>query len=123
MLELLRPRRLLMIFGSDDPRFIEFGIRYIRLCLAVLFLNAVQPTTATFCTAMGKAKLGFWMSVIRQGILLIPALLIFPLFWGIDGVLIAGAVSDGVAGFVALIIGLKQVRWLNKMKEEQKERA
>ena len=58
-----------------------------------------------------------------QGILLIPALLIFPLFWGIDGVLIAGAVSDGVAGFVALIIGLKQVRWLNKMKEEQKDRA
>ena len=119
----LFPSRLLMIFGSDDPRFIEFGIRYIRLCLAVLFLNAVQPTTATFCTAMGKAKLGFWMSVIRQGILLIPALLIFPLFWGIDGVLIAGAVSDGVAGFVALIIGLKQVRWLNKMKEEQKDRA
>lgn len=116
----LFPSQLLMIFGSDDPRFIEFGIRYIRLCLAVMFLNAIQPTTSTFCTAMGKAKLAFWMSVIRQGILLIPALLLFPLFWGIDGVLAAGAVSDGIAGLVALAIGMRQVRWLNRMSAIQK---
>ncbi len=114
----LFPSLLLNIFGSDDSLFLDFGVRYIRICLAMLFLNAVQPVTSTFCTAMGKAKLGFWMAVIRQGILLIPLLLILPLFLGIDGILIAGAVSDGIAGLVALSIGLREVRRLDRMQKE-----
>ncbi len=114
----LFPSRLLNIFGSDDSLFLDFGVRYIRICLAMLFLNAVQPVTSTFCTAMGKAKLGFWMAVIRQGILLMPLLLILPLFLGIDGILIAGAVSDGIAGLAALSIGLREVRRLNRMQKE-----
>lgn len=117
----LFPSLLLNIFGSDDSLFLDFGVRYIRIYLAMLFLNAIQPVTSTFCTAMGRAKLGFWMAVIRQGILLIPLLLILPLFLGVDGTLIAGAVSDGIAGLVALSIGLQEVKRLNKMQEELSE--
>lgn len=114
----LFPSLLLNIFGSDDSLFLDFGVRYIRIYLAMLFLNAIQPVTSTFCTAMGKAKLGFWMAVIRQGILLIPLLLILPLFLGVNGILIAGAVSDGIAGLVALFIGLREVKRLDKMQKE-----
>lgn len=117
----LFPSTLLNIFGSDDSFFLDFGVRYIRIYLAMLFLNAIQPVTSTFCTAMGKAKLGFWMAVIRQGILLIPLLLILPLLLGIDGILIAGAVSDGIAGLAALSIGLREVKRLKKMQEELSE--
>lgn len=117
----LFPSQLLNIFGSDDPLFHDFGVRYIRIYLAMLFLNAIQPVTSTFCTAMGKARLGFWMAVIRQGVLLIPLLLILPLFLGVDGILIAGAVSDGIAGLVALSIGLREVRRLKKIQEELSE--
>lgn len=117
----LFPSQLLNIFGSDDPLFHDFGVRYIRIYLAMLFLNAIQPVTSTFCTAMGKARLGFWMAVIRQGILLIPLLLILPLFLGVDGILIAGAVSDGIAGLIALSIGLREVRRLKKIQEELSE--
>ena len=120
LLQLL-PSKLLTIFGSDNPLFNDFGVRYIRIYLAMLFLNAIQPVTSTFCTAMGKAKLGFWMAVIRQGILLMPLLLILPLFLGIDGILIAGAVSDGIAGLVALSIGFREVKQLKKMQEELSE--
>lgn len=66
----------------------------------------------------GKAKLGFWITVIRQGILLIPLLLILPLFLRIDGVLNAGAVSDGIAGLTALSIRLREVRRLDSMQKE-----
>lgn len=114
----LFPSRLLKIFGSDDPLFFEFATRYIRIYLAMLFANALQPITSTFCTAIGKAKLGFWMAVIRQGLLMIPMLLILPRFLGLDGILFAGAISDGIAAMIVIFIGTREVKKLTKMQEE-----
>lgn len=39
----LFPSPLLNIFGSDDSLFFDFGVRYIRICLAMLFLKTIQP--------------------------------------------------------------------------------
>ena len=115
----LFPGPLLRIFGSDDPGFYEFGIHYIRIYMMALFLNALQPTTSTFCTAIGKAKLAFWMAVIRQGVLMIPLLLILPRFLGIDGILYSGCVSDALAAVVVIIIGRREVRALDSLQAEQ----
>ena len=76
----LFPRQILSIFGSEDPLFYEFSIHYIRIYLLMTFVNAFQPITSNFFTSIGKAKLGFWMALVRQGLLLIPLLLLLPLF-------------------------------------------
>ena len=112
---------MLSLFGSDNPLFYEFSITYIRIYMAVLFLNALQPVTSTFCTAIGKANLGFWMAVIRQGLLMIPMLLILPNYFELHGVLLAGPISDGIAAVIVLIFGYKQVKYLEQMqlKSEQ----
>lgn len=117
----LFPETLLKIFGSEDPLFFEFGVKYIRIYLAVLFLNGLQPVTSTFCTAIGKAKLAFWMAVIRQGLLMIPLLLILPGIFGIDGVLMVGGISDAVAAFVVIIVAVSQVKYLNRLQEGKNE--
>lgn len=75
----LFPRQILSIFGSEDPLFYEFSIHYIRIYLLMTFVNAFQPITSNFFTSIGKAKLGFWMALVRQGLLLIPLLLLLPL--------------------------------------------
>ena len=110
----LFPGQILRIFGSQDPLFYAFATRYIRIYLAVLFLNAIQPTTSMFCTAIGKAKLGFWMAVIRQGLLMIPLLTILPRFLGVDGVLFAGGCSDLAAALIVLWIGRREMRRLTE---------
>ncbi len=109
------PIPLLSIFGSDNPLFYEFSTRYIRIYMAVLFLNALQPITSTFCTAIGKANLGFWMAVIRQGFLMIPFLLILPTIFELDGVLLAGPISDGIAAGIVILIGIREVKRLKQM--------
>ena len=114
----LFPEQLLSIFGSDNPLFYEFATRYIRIYMAVLFLNALQPVTSTFCTAIGKANLGFWMAVIRQGLLMIPLLLILPNFIGLDGVLMAGSISDGIAAMIVIFIGSREIKRLTQMQSE-----
>lgn len=110
----LFPEQILCIFNSDDPLFYEFAERYIHIYFAMLFSNAIQPITSTFCTAIGKANLGFWMAVIRQGFLLIPMLLLLPRWLGLDGVLLAGAISDGGAAAFSLLIARREVKALTR---------
>lgn len=116
------PRQLLGIFGSDDPMFYDFAVRYMRLFLFMQFINALQPITSTFFTAIGKANLGFWMALIRQIILLIPLMLILPHFLGIEGLYWAGPLADGVAAAVVIFFARREMRNLQRLQQEtQKE--
>ena len=68
---------------------------------------------------MGKANRAFWLAVLRQGILLIPLLLLLPRFLGIDGVLLSGAISDGLTAIVVLWVGLREAKNLSKLEAAQ----
>ena len=85
------------------------------------FLNAFQPITSNFFTAIGKAQMGLWMTLVRQGILLIPMLLLLPQFLGLDGVLWAGPISDGGAAVVVLLLGFREVRRLKALQKAQEK--
>lgn len=115
----LFPRPLLSIFGSGDPLFYEFGTRYIRIFMFMLFANALQPITSMFFTSIGKANLGFWMALTRQGLLLIPLLLFLPRVLGIDGLFFAGPISDGGAVILVVLFAVREVKRLNSMQSAQ----
>lgn len=66
-----------------------------------------------FFTSIGKAKLGIVMSLTRQVLFLLPLILIFPLFMGIDGVMYAGPIADAAAAVIAIVFAYRQ---LKKMK-------
>ena len=63
-----------------------------------------------FFTSIGKAKLGIVVSLTRQVIFLLPLILIFPMFMGIDGVMYAGPIADGAAALVAVGFALHQLK-------------
>jgi len=114
----LFPLQILKIFGSENPLFFEYGIKYIRIYLLMVFANAVQPVSSTFFTSIGKAKLSFWAAVLRQGILLIPLLLVLPVFWGIDGFLWAGPLSDIGALVIVIFMAVREVKTLTKLQTD-----
>ena len=78
------------------------------------FINGIQPMSSGFFTSIGKAKLGIVVSLTRQVIFLLPLILIFPLFMGIDGVMYAGPIADAAAAAVAITLALRE---LKKMKQ------
>lgn len=107
------PRQIVGIFGSGSEQYFHFADRYLEIFMFMTFANGIQPMSSGFFTSIGKAKLGIVMSLTRQVIFLLPLILIFPLFMGIDGVMYAGPIADAAAVVIAVVFAYRE---LKKMK-------
>ena len=106
----LFPRQLVSIFGTGSEEYFQFAERYFRIFMFMTFINGIQPMSSGFFTSIGKAKLGIVVSLTRQIIFLLPLILIFPLFMGIDGVMYAGPIADGAAAIVAIGYSVRELK-------------
>lgn len=104
----LFPRNIVSIFGSGSDVYFHFAERYFRIFMLMTFINGIQPMSGGFFTSIGKAKLGIMVSLTRQVLFLLPLVLLFPLFFGIDGVMYAGPIADGAAAVVAIAFAMKE---------------
>lgn len=111
----LIPRQILAAFGEGTEEYFKFGEKYFRVFLFFTWINFLQPITSTFFTSIGKAIKGVFLSLTRQILFLLPLLLIFPAMMGIDGILYAGPVFDGVAALIAIIMVVFEFRNMNRM--------
>jgi len=102
---------------SKDPDVIRIGVRALRFFGIFLpFLGAIVIFVVLF-QALGHAKEATILSLSRQGFFLVPAILILPRFLGIDGVIIAQPVADGLMCVLTFILAVPLVRRL--IKEER----
>jgi Na+-driven multidrug efflux pump len=58
----------------------------------------------TFFQAINQPLKAALLSLSRQILLVIPLVLILPLFWGLDGVFLAPVVADGVSTLIAVLL-------------------
>ena len=107
------PRQLVGIFGTGSEEYFRFAERYFRIFMFLTFLNGIQPMSSGFFTPIGKAKLGIAVSLTRQVVFLLPLILIFPIFMGLDGVMYAGPIADGAAALVAIICAVREIRGMS----------
>lgn len=54
--------------------------------------------------------MGMFLSLTRQIIFLLPLIVLLPLFIGIDGILFAGPVADGLAAVVSIAMISRELR-------------
>lgn len=109
----LFPHQIVGIFGTGSDLYFQFAERYLKIYMFMTFANGIQPMSSGFFTSIGKAKLGVVMSLTRQVLFLLPLIVIFPLFMGIDGVMYAGPIADAAAFALAIIFARRE---LMKMK-------
>lgn len=111
----IAPRQLVSIFGTGSEEYFHFAERYFRIFMFMTFMNGIQPMSSGFFTSIGKARLGIVVSLTRQVIFLLPLILIFPVFMGIDGVMFAGPIADGAAALVAVVCAVREIRLMKQM--------
>lgn len=109
------PYQIISLFGQGDDLYYEFAIHFMRTFLFMVIVNGVQLISSNFFSAIGKPVKGLLLSMTRQVFFLIPLILILPLFFGIDGVLYAGPVADGVAFVVSVVLISLEMKKMRRM--------
>ena len=113
------PDKLILIFGSGDANYMEFACLAFRTYLLLCIFNGVQIPSGIFFQAIGKSTKSAILSLSRQIVILIPAMIILSKIFGVMGVLIAGPVADGIAFVLAAFFLIKEVKSL-KLTDEVK---
>ena len=106
------PDKLISIFGSGDELYMEFACITFRTYLLLCIFNGIQIPSGIFFQAIGKSSRSAILSLSRQILLLIPAMIILGNIFGLMGVLYAGPVADGIAFVLSIIFLIVEVRKL-----------
>lgn len=85
---------------TTDRKLIELSARGLRITVMFFPIIGFQMVTSNFFQSIGMAKSSI-LSLSRQVLILIPCLLILPLFWGADGIWFSMPISDILASLIA----------------------
>lgn len=97
-------RPIASIFNGQDTALIDMAGRVIRIVNILLPLVPLHMMATTFFQAINQPLKAAFLSLSRQILLVIPLVIILPLFTGLDGVFLAPVVADGLATLLAVIL-------------------
>ena len=117
----LFPRQIVSIFGSGSEAYFHFAEQYFRIYMLMTFINGLQPLTSTFFTSIGKAQMGIIMSLTRQIVFLLPLIVLFPMLFGIDGVMYAGPIADVAAAVLAVVFVIREFHKMERLEPAQRQ--
>ncbi len=106
---MLAPRLVVSIFTTDGE-LVELAARGLRITVIFFPIIGFQMVTSNFFQSIGMAGKSILLSLSRQMLILLPALLILPHFFGVWGVWYSLPVSDLLASLIAGTLLIIQFR-------------
>ncbi|GCD10936.1 MATE family efflux transporter [Clostridium tagluense] len=106
-------RPLIGVFVGNNPELINMGARGLRIDLILLPILGFQILGASYFQAINEAKTSMILSILRQVIVLIPLILILPLFFELDGLWLSQPCADLIATALTAFFLYKSI---NKLK-------
>jgi putative MATE family efflux protein len=105
--------QIIAIFRKDDPAVLAIGALSLRWqCIALPFTGWVILCNMMMQT-MGKSLYASILALARQGLFLLPALLIFVPLWGLLGIQVSQPVATIVSFFFSMPFAIHVLRQLN----------
>ena len=105
------PVPLMRIF-TQDRALLAMGSYAARRVVLAIYLMGFQMVAQTVFQALGKVVPTFLVSISRQVLFFLPAVLILPRFWQLDGVWFSFPVADSLAFIMTLVLFLVVLREL-----------
>ena len=112
----LIPDKLIMIFGSGNKLYMDFASYAFRVYLMLCIINGIQIASGIFFQAVGKSAKSAFISLSRQILFLIPAMIVLGKLYGVEGILYAGPFADLLAFIISTILLFLEVKKLNSVK-------
>ena len=104
---------IVAVFRDNDPIALEIGTRAMRWQIITFPVMTWVVMSNMMLQTMGRVVSATVLSISRNGLSFIPAVLILPLVFGLDGVLLAQPVADVVALVMAVPITVKVLKELS----------
>lgn len=111
------PEPLVRLFNSE-PELLAFGTQALQTWFLGLPIIGFQIVASNFFQATGRTRSAIFLTLTRQIILLIPAILLFSQTWGMAGLLHAAPFSDAAAGLLTAVFYIGGIKRLTKEEAE-----
>jgi Na+-driven multidrug efflux pump len=106
---------IIALFRRDDAEVIRIGTIALKLQLTMLPLIPVCSTAFVMLQGIGKNTQAMLVGIGRQGMFLVPILLVLPHFFGLTGILAAQPISDFLAFLQAMFLVRPVLAELSRM--------
>lgn len=113
ILALVFPANIIRIFSAGDTQLMAMGSHAIRSCFIMLPVIGFQITSAGYFQAVGKPRHSMLLSLSRQVLILIPAVILLPRFYGLNGIWAALPVADLLSAVWTAIWLSREIKLLN----------
>ncbi|MGL5256290.1 MAG: MATE family efflux transporter [Proteocatella sp.] len=109
------PSQIVSLF-NNEVELINFGSFALKAWFLCLPFVGFQILGANFFQAVGRPKSSMFLTLTRQVLILIPAIVIFSKFWGIKGILYAAPFADAISTMLTGVWFYFGVRSFNENK-------
>ena len=89
---------------SSDPRLADIGAHSLRIFALAFVLIPVELGPVSYFQATGRAAPGSLVLILRS-LSFMAGMIVFPIFFGYDGILWAGPLSDALTGLIGIFYG------------------
>ena len=100
----LFPNAVIALFGSGDDLYNDYAQRCVRIFLGGIILTCVQKAGSIFLQAIGKPLQSTLLSLARDVIFFVPAVLICARLGGVTGMLWAAPIADILAAVLTAVL-------------------
>lgn len=112
------PDKIMLLFSKTDTQLIEIGTKYLRANGYLLFFFGFQMVYMSVFLALGKGAAGGLLSISRQGLFFIPAILVLPTYLGLEGIIWAQPLADVISVMLTTVFAVSIHVKLNKEAKE-----
>ncbi len=109
--------QMMHIFTTDDY-VTQIGIPALRWFTAGFTLTAFTLIMMMTHQAFGRATGALVLSISRQGVCLIPTVLVLANVLGLIGIMISPLVADVISGIIAVILAVRIFGYIRRREEE-----
>ena len=111
----LFPENIIGLFGKESAEFTDFAVNCMNIYLFGTFCSGFQIVSCGYFQATGQPLKAAILSTLRQLSLLVPLIIILPLFFGLKGILFSAPIADIVSAFIVSRFIIPEMKKLSEL--------
>ncbi len=98
------PMAVISIFGAENALYNDFAVKTFRIFLLLVFISGFQLVAGIFFQSVGRPFQASLISLSKQILFSIPAIMILCPILGVEGVLWSGPIADFLSFVLTIIL-------------------